>query len=113
MKPTESDEGFHVFFYPFQGRLVHEIMAMIVAYRIAQLEPISFSFAMNDYGFELFSDVPIPIEYALSLNLFSLEDIDFDIEQSLNQTELAKRKFRHIAQVSGLIFQGFPTNRSE
>jgi ATP-dependent Lhr-like helicase len=108
IESTQTKEGFHIFVYPFQGRLVHEIMAMIIAYRIAQLEPISFSFAMNDYGFELFSDVEIPIEHALSLDLFSVENIDSDIEQSLNQTEMAKRKFRSIAQVAGLLFQGFP-----
>jgi ATP-dependent Lhr-like helicase len=52
--------------------------------------------------------VEIPIEHALSLDLFSVENIDSDIEQSLNQTEMAKRKFRSIAQVAGLLFQGFP-----
>jgi len=52
----ETREGYHLFMYPFEGRLVHEVMAALVAYRIARISPISFSMAMNDYGFELFSD---------------------------------------------------------
>lgn len=108
IETTKSQHGYHAFFYPFQGRLVHEVMAALCAYRIGQLEPITFTMAMNDYGFELLSDVPIPLEHALSLDLFTTKDLDFDLEQSLNETEMAKRKFRDIATISGLIFQGYP-----
>ena len=48
--------------YPFEGRLVHEVMSALVAYRISKIFPISFTMAMNDYGFELSSDQPIPLE---------------------------------------------------
>lgn len=105
---VQTKEGYHAFFYPFQGRLVHEVMAAVIAYRISQLQPITFSLAMNDYGFELLSDVEIPLEHALSLDLFASEELDFELQQSMNQTEMAKRKFREIAQVAGLIFQGYP-----
>ena len=57
----ETKDGFHLFVFPFEGRLVHEAMAAILAYRISQITPITFSFAMNDYGFELLSDQPIPV----------------------------------------------------
>src|SRR5690606_40723222 len=58
----ETTEGYHVILYPFEGRFVHEGLGALVAYRIAQIRPITFSIAMNDYGFELLSDQPIPIE---------------------------------------------------
>jgi ATP-dependent Lhr-like helicase len=58
----ETEDGFHLFVYPFEGRLVHEAMAAILAYRISRITPITFSFAMNDYGFELLSDKPIPVD---------------------------------------------------
>ena len=61
----QSDEGYHVLMYPFEGRFVHEGMGALVAHRIAQIQPITFSIAMNDYGFELLSDQPIPIEEAV------------------------------------------------
>lgn len=57
----KNREGYHLFMYPFEGRLVHEVMAALIAYRISKLAPISFSMAMNDYGFELFSDKQIPL----------------------------------------------------
>jgi ATP-dependent Lhr-like helicase len=104
----ESSEGFHVWMYPFEGRLVHEGIAALVAYRLAQLKPITFSIAMNDYGFELLSDQEIPLMEALETDLFSLENLLKDIQASINSTEMARRKFRDIAAIAGLIFKGFP-----
>ena len=62
IEKLHSKNGFHVFIYPFEGRLVHEGMAAILAYRIGEITQITFSLAMNDYGFELLSDQEIPIE---------------------------------------------------
>lgn len=103
-----STEGYHVVMYPFEGRFVHEGMAALVAYRIAQIQPITFSIAMNDYGFELLSDQPIPIEEAIETNLLGSENLFQDIQASINSTEMARRKFRDIAAISGLVFKGYP-----
>ena len=108
IEQTTSREGHHLFFYPFEGRYVHEGMSALIAYRISQLTPITFSIAMNDYGFELLSDKKIPIKEALEQNLFSDVNLVEDIFSSLNDTELAKRRFRGICHISGLIFKGFP-----
>ncbi|MEO6696313.1 MAG: DNA ligase-associated DEXH box helicase, partial [Ignavibacteria bacterium] len=96
------------FFYPFEGRLVHEGMAALFAFRISKILPISFSLAMNDYGFELLSDTEIPIEEAIRGNLFSDDNLVEDISKSINSSEMAKRRFRQIARITGLIFQGYP-----
>ena len=104
----ETKEGFHLFVYPFDGRLVHEGLAALFAYRIAQLAPITFSFACNDYGFELLSPDPAPIEEALEAGLLGSAHLLHDITASLNAAELARRQFREIARVAGLIFEGFP-----
>lgn len=111
IEKTKSREGHHLFFYPFEGRYVHEGMSALVAYRISQLTPITFSLAMNDYGFELLSDKEIPIEEALENDLFSDNHLVEDIFSSLNDTELAKRRFRGICHIAGLIFKGFPGQR--
>ena len=108
IEETTSREGHHLFFYPFEGRYVHEGMSALIAYRISQLTPITFSIAMNDYGFELLSDKEIPIQEALDRDLFSDKNLVEDIFSSLNDTELAKRRFRGICHISGLIFKGFP-----
>ncbi len=104
----ETKDGFHLFVYPFEGRLVHEAMAAILAYRISRITPITFSFAMNDYGFELLSDQPIPVDDANAYDLFSPENLLADIQRSVNATEMARRKFRDIAVIGGLVFQGLP-----
>ncbi len=104
----ETKDGFHLFVFPFEGRLVHEAMAAILAYRLSRIMPITFSLAMNDYGFELLSDQPIPLYDSNSYELFSPENLFEDIQHSLNSVEMAKRKFRDIAVIGGLIFQGFP-----
>ena len=104
----ETKDGFHLFVYPFEGRLVHEAMAAILAWRISKITPITFSLAMNDYGFELLSDQPIPVDDTNVYELFSPNHLFEDIQQSVNSTEMARRKFRDISVIGGLIFQGFP-----
>src|SRR5450759_1756043 len=104
----ETKDGYHLFVFPFEGRLVHEAMAAVLAYRISKITPITFSFAMNDYGFELLSDQPIPVDDTNVYELFSPENLFSDIHKSMNSTELARRKFRDIAIIGGLIFHGYP-----
>ena len=77
-------EGHHLFFCPIEGRLVHEGLAALFAYRIAQLGPISFTLAANDYGLELLSADPAPIEEAIEAGLFSPANLLHDIPASLN-----------------------------
>jgi len=104
----ETKDGFHLLMYPFEGRNVHEGMASLIAKRISMISPISFTMSMNDYGFELLSDIPIDFENLITKKLFDSENLVSDIYSSLNSVELAKRRFRDIARISGLIFQGFP-----
>lgn len=107
----ESGEGHHVIMYPFEGRFVHEGMAALLAYRISKIRPITFSIAMNDYGFELLSDQEIPIEEALEIDVLGLDNLSADIQASINSIEMARRKFRDIAAIAGLVFKGFPGQR--
>jgi ATP-dependent Lhr-like helicase len=113
IEQIEADDGFHLFVYPFEGRLVHEAMAAILAYRISRITPITFSFAMNDYGFELLSDQLIPVDDSNVYELFSPNDLLNDIQRSVNSTEMARRKFRDIAVIGGLIFQGMPGEKKK
>lgn len=101
-------DGYHLFVYPFEGRLVHQAMAGMLAYRIAKILPITFSIAMNDYGFELLSDQPIPLDEESVRGFFNPKEWYTDLQRSVNATEMGKRKFRDIAVIAGLIFQGYP-----
>jgi len=104
----EDKEGHHLFVYPFEGRLVHEGLASLLSYRLGHFGKQTFSIAMNDYGFELFSDQPIPIEDGLDSDIFSLEHLREDLVSGLNESEMMQRRFRDIAQISGLVFTGYP-----
>lgn len=108
IEKVKTEVGYHLFFYPFEGMYVHEVLSGLIAYRISKLTKISFSISMNDYGFELLSDMEIPIEEALELDLFAEENLYQDINESINMTEMAQRKFRDVATIAGLIFQGYP-----
>jgi ATP-dependent Lhr-like helicase len=104
----DTKDGYHLFAYPFEGRQVHEIMAALIAYRLGKIKPMSFSIAMNDYGFELLSEQAIPLDENEVKTCFSPANLSEDIVASINATEMARRKFRDIACISGLVFQGFP-----
>jgi ATP-dependent helicase Lhr and Lhr-like helicase len=107
----ETKEGFHLFVYPFEGRLVHEIMASLIAYRISQIKKLTFTIAMNDYGFELLSDQEIPLTEENMNAIFSKENLIKDVTASINASEMASRKFRDIAVVAGLVIQTQPGKR--
>ncbi|HSR38202.1 MAG TPA: hypothetical protein VLL95_04760, partial [Phnomibacter sp.] len=70
--------------------------------------PITFSIAMNDYGFELLSDKPIPVDDSNVHDLFTTDDLLTAMQHSANHVEMAMRKFRDIAVIGGLVFQGMP-----
>jgi ATP-dependent Lhr-like helicase len=105
----QTREGYHTVFYPFEGYAIHEAMASLMAYRISLLSPITFSMSFNDYGFELLSDQPFAKDDFLDNNLLTLNHLNEDLEKSINVSEMARRRFRDIAVISGLVFQGFPS----
>src|SRR5262249_41221094 len=105
---VKTREGWHLFFYPFEGRLVHEGMSALFAYRISRLVPITFTMASDDYGVEVLAAVEAPVDDALARGLLAPENLLEDIMAALNATEMAKRQFRELARVAGLVFPGLP-----
>ncbi|MGJ7510379.1 ligase-associated DNA damage response DEXH box helicase [Variovorax sp. GT1P44] len=122
----KTREGWHLFLYPFAGRPVHLGLANLIAWRVAQHEPRTFSIAVNDYGFELLSATEVDWPTLLPQVLVAGHDAEaqaaiaqhdertallHEVLASLNASELARRRFREIARVSGLIYQGYPGER--
>jgi ATP-dependent Lhr-like helicase len=103
----ESREGRHLFLYPFEGRLVHEGLAAVLAYRMGLKEKGTFSLTVNDYGIEFLAHKGYSFELALTSEIFTLDGLLSDILKSLNLSELAKRQFREIARIAGLVFQNY------
>ncbi|MDK6079829.1 ligase-associated DNA damage response DEXH box helicase [Massilia varians] len=114
IESMKSREGWHLFVYPFAGRSVHMGLASLFAYRIGRMQPSTFSIAINDYGFELLTPEPVDwtrifaAEMGSEVDLFSLECLLEDVLGSLNATQLSQQRFREVARIAGLVFQGYP-----
>jgi ATP-dependent Lhr-like helicase len=108
VESMQSREGHHLFVYPIAGRPVHIGLASLIAYRVSRHAPATFSMSINDYGFELLSAEPVDWSELKNLNLFSSERLLEDTVASLNASQLAQSRFRAIARISGLVFQGYP-----
>jgi ATP-dependent helicase Lhr and Lhr-like helicase len=98
----------NVFLFPFQGRQAHEGMGALLAYRLSRREPISVTSTVNDYGIGLRSDEPIRVSEEEWRGLLSSEGLLDDLQACLNASNLARRQFRDIARIAGLIVPGFP-----
>jgi ATP-dependent Lhr-like helicase len=114
IETMHSREGRHLFMFPFAGRSVHVGLASLLAYRVGRMTPVTFSIAVNDYGFELLSAQELdwaPLldaAHGADVDLFSTEHLLEDVLASLNATEMSQRRFREIARIAGLVFQGYP-----
>lgn len=103
-----SRDGFHYFIYPFAGRLAHEGLAALTAWRLGRMTPRSFTLTMNDYGFALTTPAALDLNDAGWRQVLSPDHLLDDLLECLNSTELARRQFREIARIAGLVFQGYP-----
>ncbi|MEM9828185.1 MAG: ligase-associated DNA damage response DEXH box helicase [Planctomycetota bacterium] len=100
--------GHHAFLFPFEGRLVHEGLAALFAFRLSRIRRCTLEMACNDYGIVLQSPDAIPMDEGIRTGLFSVDGLVDDILSSMNSTEMTKRQFRQIARIAGLIQQGYP-----
>ncbi len=106
-----SREGSHLYAYPFEGRFVHEGLGFLLAWRLARHQASTITVSVNDYGFELLAPKNYPFEELFELHAEELlddSDLKDDLEQAINLSELCRRRFRAIAQISGLVLNGYP-----
>ncbi|MFN9619054.1 MAG: ligase-associated DNA damage response DEXH box helicase [Synechococcaceae cyanobacterium] len=106
-----SREGSHLYAYPFEGRFVHEGLGFLWAWRLARHRAATITVSVNDYGFELLAQRGYPFEELLDLHadeLLAGEQLEADLERAIHLSELCRRRFRSIAQVSGLVHNGYP-----
>ena len=101
-------EGHYLFFYPFVGRLAHMGLATLFGYRLSREQPRTFSMTVNDYGFGLLSPEPVELGVRTLGALLAAPHVEHDILLGVNAAEMARRGFREIARVAGLVFQGYP-----
>ena len=108
IEQLKSRDGAHWFVFPFAGRLAHEGLAALLAFRISRKQPVTFSITVNDYGIELLSAEPVALSAEHWRELLSTDQLSENILQSLDAANMAKYRFRDIARVAGMVQQGFP-----
>jgi ATP-dependent Lhr-like helicase len=108
IEKIKTREGYQIFFFPFEGRLVHEGLAALLACRISRFKTTTFTMACNDHGFVLQSPQEVDVGAAIDRGILRTESLFEDTLLCMNSTEMAKRQFRQIARIAGLIQPGFP-----
>jgi ATP-dependent Lhr-like helicase len=108
IESLRTRDGYHLFLYPLDGRMVHEGLGALLATRLGRWVSTTFRVACNDYGIEILSSEPAPLEEALANGLLSTEGVVDDVIASLNATEMARRQFREIARIAGLVLPSLP-----
>lgn len=108
VEAVKTRQGWHVFLFPFAGRAVHEGMAALLALRWARDAPNTFGWTVNDYGLVLTAQRQAWPDAVLLSRLLSPEGLLDDLHAGLNMAELARRQFREIARVAGLLPPSLP-----
>jgi ATP-dependent Lhr-like helicase len=98
--------------YPFEGRLAHQTLGMLLTRRLERARMRPLGFVANEYALAIwgFGDMAQRIERG-ELSLAALFDEDMlgdDLEAWLAESALMKRTFRNCAIIAGLIERRFP-----
>lgn len=108
MEQWNSRGGFHLYLYPFEGRRAHQALAALLALRLGRRTPGTFSLTVNDYGIELAGGREVSADELLHPTILDPAQLVDDLVESVNLGELARRQFRDIARIAGLVFAGYP-----
>ncbi|PNM92397.1 ligase-associated DNA damage response DEXH box helicase [Achromobacter xylosoxidans] len=103
-----SRRGMHLFLFPFAGRAVHEGIAAMIALRWGRRQANTISYTVNDYGLMLTLAEPAALDDALLRQLLSPDNMADDLRDGVNLGEMARRQFREIARVAGLLTPSLP-----
>ncbi len=94
-----------LFAFSLEGKFANEGIAFLWALRLAKLNKTTFSITANDFGFSLttYEDFDFLSIYKIYNSLIDTKNLKEDLENAVNFSELTRRKFKNIAQISGLI----------
>ncbi|MBO6960465.1 MAG: ligase-associated DNA damage response DEXH box helicase [Prochlorococcus marinus CUG1438] len=103
----------NLFVFTLDGKFVNEGIAFLWASRLAKLRQSTFSIATNDFGFSLTTsdDYDFSIIKKETNYFLDCKRLEEDLENAINFSELTKRRFKNIAQISGLVNQNNPSKK--
>jgi ATP-dependent Lhr-like helicase len=98
--------------YPFEGRLAHQTLGMLLTRRLERARQRPLGFVANEYALAVWGlgDLDLRLRRGeLSLaQLFGEDMLGDDLEEWLAESALMKRTFRNCAIIAGLIERRFP-----
>jgi ATP-dependent helicase Lhr and Lhr-like helicase len=103
---------FYLTAFPFEGRLAHQTLGMLLTRRLerAGLRPLGF--AANDYGIAIWTTRDVTERAVLDPDfigdLFAVDMLGDDLEAWLDESAMMKRTFRQCAVIAGLIERHHP-----
>ncbi len=105
-------EKFYLVCYPFEGRLAHQTLGMLLTRRLERAGMKPLGFVANEYALAVWGlgDLGQRVTRGdLSLaELFNEDMLGDDLEEWLAESALMKRTFRSCAIIAGLIERRFP-----
>ena len=102
-KTDAADAAQALLLYPFAGRAVHESLALLLAHRLAQRQPNTWAWTCNHLGLMLVPAEAVDWSVLEWPQLLDGKQMDEDLQAAVNFSELARRRFRDIAQIAGLL----------
>ena len=106
LETFQRGKRFHLVCYPFDGRLAHTTLAMLLTRRLDRLGVGPLGFVCNDYALNIWSLRPMD---GLDLDeLFAQDMLGDDLEAWLDESFMMKRAFKHCALIAGLIERRHP-----
>ena len=101
----------NLFVFTLDGKFVNEGIAFLWASRLAKKKQSTFSITTNDFGFSLTTSEDYDFSFLEEEFSYLVENknLEEDLENAINFSELTKRRFKNIAQISGLVNQNNPT----
>jgi ATP-dependent Lhr-like helicase len=92
--------------YPFEGRLAHTTLAMLLTRRLERMGRGPLGFVCNDYAMAIWAVKPLgEVDFA---ELFAEDMLGDDLESWLAESFMMKRAFKGCAIIAGLIERRFP-----
>ena len=92
--------------YPFEGRLAHQTLGMLLTRRLERMGKRPLGFVANEYALSVWGLNPLAdVDMAA---LFSEDMMGDDLDAWLAESDLMKRTFRNCALIAGLIERRFP-----
>lgn len=105
---VRARDGEHLFLFTFAGRLVHEGLGALLALRLGRLAPATLAFGANDYGVIVSASALPALDADTLRTLLSPMNLREDLVLGIGAGELARRQFREIARIAGLVFASHP-----